>query len=134
MAILGIGSVTFDACRMAIVGQFICERFVAIFLGGLLFLAVFAGATWAYNAKVWLMDDYRSGYDLGSGQDFKQDDPDRNTWCFRVMNEVYGQEISEGEDAGNGFPEAASAFNSGCEAGVTGEDNGFWHVVGRLDE
>jgi hypothetical protein len=115
------------------------KKLVAIALGSVLLVSLLAGAAWAYNAKVWLMNDYRSGYDLGSWDHVKQIDPDGTTWCWQVgFHEVYAQSIGhhvrKNEVMSIDLPEDARAFYLGCVAGVTGEDNDPWHVAGYLDD
>ena len=123
------------------------KRFVAIALGSVLFLSLIAGAAWAYNAKVWLMDDYRDGYVIGSDYGVKKSDGEGPLFCWQVtFGEVYAQSVdqSAGKSAGQSLkknevmsidlPEDARAFYLGCWAAVTGEDNDSWHVAGYLDD
>ena len=110
------------------------KRFVAIALATALLLCLVAGTAWAYNAKVWLMNDYRLGYDMGADHKVTKDDPQGSTYCWWAANEIYDQQILDHEDTDDGFPESATADYVGCWAGGAGEDNDFWHVAGYLDD
>ena len=102
------------------------KRVLAIALASAFIVGVMGAAVWAYDAKLWLMDDYRSGFDLGSDYVGK----DAQTLCWKTVYEVHGQSLDEADGA---MPEAAQAFEAGCLAAATGEDDDAWHVAGYID-
>ena len=109
------------------------KRFVAIALGTALFLSLIAGAAWAYKAKLWLMDDYRSGYDLGTDYRPAKHD-DRHAYCWKIGYAVHDHLLDENDDGATDWSEDARAFYLGCWAAASGEDSDHWHVAGYLDD
>ena len=96
-------------------------------VGSLAFVLVAAAVAWGYSAKVWLMDDFRDGYSVGTdvGEARRSANAQQNL-CDDAIQERYGTDATD--------TDSARVFWSGCARGAAGAENDWWFAADYLDD